>query len=148
MNKRILLALDGSATAEQALPVTIEQVKKFQSQLHLLRVIRPISKSYQTGMASHSAIEKTEEELRLMAEEYLQKLAAELENEGIEVQIATRMGIPYKEIINYADQNQIDLIVLCTRGESGFTRWMLGSNTDHVIRGTRVPVLIVPPSRP
>lgn len=148
MNKRILLALDGSSTAEQALPVTIEQVKNFQSQLHLLRVIRPISKSYQTGMATLSAIEKTEEQLRLMAEEYLQKFATDLEDQGIEVEIATRMGIPYKEIINYAEQNQVDLIVLCTRGESGFTRWMLGSNTDHVIRGASVPVLIVPAARP
>jgi nucleotide-binding universal stress UspA family protein len=34
--------------------------------------------------------------------------------------------------------------VMCTRGESGFTRWMLGSNTDYVIRGTNVPVLAVP----
>ncbi len=148
MNKRILLALDGSATAEQALPLTIEQVQKFQSQLHLLRVINPISKSYQTGMATLSTIEKTEEQLRLMAEDYLQKIAAELDVEGIKVEIATRIGMPYKEILDFAEQNQIDLIVLCTRGESGFTRWMLGSNTDHVIRGTRVPVLIVPATKP
>ena len=62
----------------------------------------------------------------------------------MEVRIATQIGIPYKEITSFSDQNNIDLIVMSTRGESGFTRWMLGSNTDHVIRGTNVPVLVVP----
>lgn len=144
MYRRILLSLDGSAMAEQALPVAVDHAKKFQSVLYLIRVINPLKKSYTTGMATLSAIEKAEEQLRIIAEEYLDGIANKLQEDNVEVNIATRIGVPYKEIISYSDQNNIDLIVMCTRGESGFTRWMLGSNTDYVIRGAKVPVLAVP----
>ena len=144
MYRQILLTLDGSAMAEQALAVAVNHAKKFQSELYLIRVVSPIIKSYRTGMATMSAIEKAEEQLRVIAEDYLEGIAKKLREENMDVNIATRIGIPYKEIIRFSDQNNIDLIVMCTRGESGFTRWMLGSNTDYVIRGTNVPVLAVP----
>jgi nucleotide-binding universal stress UspA family protein len=144
MYRRILLALDGSAMAEQALPVAVNHAKNFQSELYLIRVISPLMKSYRTGMATISAIEKAEEQLGGIAEDYLDGIANKLQEDNVEVNIASRKGIPYKEIISFSDQNKIDLIVMCTRGESGFTRWMLGSNTDYVIRGTNVPVLAVP----
>jgi nucleotide-binding universal stress UspA family protein len=144
MFKRILVTLDGSAMAEQALPFAVNHAKNFQSVLYLIRVVSPLTKSYRTGMASISAIEKTEEQLRVIAQDYLDGIANKLREDNIEVNIGTRIGIPYKEIISFSDQNKIDLIVMCTRGESGFTRWMLGSNTDYVIRGSKVPVLAVP----
>ena len=144
MYRQILLTLDGSAMAEQALAVAVNHAKKFQSELYLIRVVSPIIKSYRTGLATMSAIEKAEEQLRVIAEDYLEGIAKKLREENMDVNIATRIGIPYKEIIRFSDQNNIDLIVMCTRGESGFTRWMLGSNTDYVIRGTNVPVLAVP----
>ncbi|MFN2177379.1 MAG: universal stress protein [Anaerolineales bacterium] len=144
MYRRILLALDGSAMAEQALPVAVNHANTFQSELYLIRVISPLIESYRTGMATRSAIERAEEQLRVIAEDYLEGIANKLREDNVEVRIATQIGIPYKEITSFSDQNNIDLIVMSTRGESGFTRWMLGSNTDHVIRGTNVPVLVVP----
>ena len=144
MYRRILLALDGSVMAEQALSVAVNHAKQFQSEIYLIRVVSPLIKSFSTGMATISAIEKTEEQLRVIAEDYLEGIAKKLREDNVEVRIVTRIGIPYKEIISFSDQNKIDLIVMCTRGESGFTRWMLGSNTDYVIRGTKVPVLAVP----
>jgi nucleotide-binding universal stress UspA family protein len=144
MYRRILLTLDGSAMSEQALPIAVNHAKTFQSELYLIRVISPLIKSYRTGMATMSAIERAEGQLRVIAEDYLEGIAKKLREENMDVNIATRIGIPYKEIISFSDQNNIDLIVMCTRGESGFTRWMLGSNTDYVIRGTNVPVLAVP----
>ena len=144
MYRRILLALDGSEMAEQALSAAVHHAKKFQSEMYLIRVVSPLIKSFQTGMATLSAIEKTEEQLRVIAEDYLEGIAKKVREDNVEVRIITRIGIPYKEIISVSDQNKIDLIVMCTRGESGFTRWMLGSNTDYVIRGASVPVLAVP----
>ena len=144
MYKRILLPLDGSAMSEQALPIAVNHVKCFKSELVLFRVISPLTKSYRTGMATVSAIERAEEQLRVMTNDYLEKIATSLREDGLEVSVVTRIGVPYKEIIGFSEQNDIDLIVMCTRGESGFTRWLLGSNTDRVIRGTRVPVFVVP----
>lgn len=144
MFKRILLTLDGSKMAEQALQLAVNHAKFFQSELILFRVINPLTKSYRAGLGSISAIERAEENLRLMANEYLEEIAENLREDGLEVKVATRIGVPYKEIISFSNQNDIEMIVMCTRGESGFTRWLLGSITDHVIRGSHIPVFVVP----
>mgnify|MGYP001575878323 FL=1 len=144
MAKQILLTLDGSEMSEQALPVAIEYAKIFESELYLLRVINPLAKSYRTGLATVSAIQNAEEQLRVLAIDYLENVANKVREDGIPVKIFSLIGIPYKEIIQFSEQEGIDLIIMCTRGESGITRWLLGSNTDYVIRGSRIPVIVVP----
>jgi nucleotide-binding universal stress UspA family protein len=52
-------------------------------------------------------------------------------------------GYPHHEIVGFAEENQIDLIVICTRGLSGLSRWLMGSVADRVVRGATVPVLLV-----
>ena len=141
---RILLTLDGSEMSEQALPVAIEFAKIFESELYLLKVINPLAISYRTGLATVSAIQNAEEQLRVLANNYLENIANKVREAGIPVQIFSLIGIPYKEIIQFSEKEGIDFIVMCTRGESGVTRWLLGSITDHVIRGSRFPVIVVP----
>ena len=46
-------------------------------------------------------------------------------------------------IVRFAETNQADLIVICTRGHSGLSRWLIGSVADRVMRGASVPVLLV-----
>ena len=53
------------------------------------------------------------------------------------------MGRPHLQIIEYAESNQVDLIVMSTRGQSGLSRWLMGSVADRVVRGAGVPVLLV-----
>ena len=144
MAKRILLTLDGSEMSEQALPVAIEFAKIFESELYLLKVINPLAKSYRTGLATVSAIQNAEEQLRVLANDYLEIIANKVRDVGIPVKIFSLIGVPYKEIIQFSEKEGIDFIVMCTRGESGVTRWLLGSITDHVIRGSRIPVIVVP----
>lgn len=144
MYKRILLTLDGSLMAERAIPIAVNHAICFQSSLYLLRVIPPLAKSYPSGKATLSAFQYAEEQLAIIANDYLEKIAADFQEEGIPLQVATRIGVPYQEIIKFSQENDIDLIVMCTRGESGFTRWLVGSITDHVIRGSQAPVLVVP----
>ena len=52
-------------------------------------------------------------------------------------------GRPHVEIPQYAETNQVDLIVMSTRGQSGLSRWLMGSVADRVVRGATVPVLLV-----
>ncbi len=47
-------------------------------------------------------------------------------------------------ITKYAEVNQIDLIILCSRGLTGITRWLMGSVADRVLRGTTIPILMIP----
>jgi nucleotide-binding universal stress UspA family protein len=144
MYRRILTALDGSALAEQALPTALALVEQFESELFLLRVVIPLPKSYRAGAASAAVIEAAERDAVQGTVGYLDGIAASIREKGLAVQVAARFGNPSKAIIEFVQQNQIDLLVMCTRGQTGPTRWLLGSVTDHVVRGSSVPVVVVP----
>lgn len=98
MYKRILLALDGSDMSEQAIAVDLNQARCFQSELFLLRVINSLSKSYPLGKTTLSTFEYTEEQLFIIANDYLEKIANNLREDNITNKIATKIGVPYREI--------------------------------------------------
>jgi nucleotide-binding universal stress UspA family protein len=138
--RRILLSLDGSAMAEQALPHAITQAQCCGAELILLRVVEPFP--YVPGMSLTDVAtirERTEE----WARNYFERISAELERLGIPVETILVEGRPGPTIIQYAEENQVDLLVLCSRGRSGLSRWLLGSVADRVVRGATVPVLLV-----
>jgi nucleotide-binding universal stress UspA family protein len=139
--KRILLPLDGSALAEQALPHAIAQAERFQAELVLLRVIEPLPRM--GGGMSQTAFERAEEEMKAWAQGYLEDLAASVKEQGILVQLVTMKGHPHKAVVQFAEANQVDLIVISTRGHSGLSRWPMGSVADRVLRGAKAPVLLV-----
>ena len=78
-----------------------------------------------------------------MAHEYLERVAAKVKEDGIPVQVVVIEGHTPVEIVRFAEASEVDLIVMCTRGHSGFSRWLLGSAADRVVRGASVPVLLV-----
>jgi nucleotide-binding universal stress UspA family protein len=140
MYKRILLPLDGSPLAERALPHAIALAKCFQSELVLLRVLVLLPRPPTTREAALLRAEKT---LALFVHEYLKSVATSVQEHGITVQTIAVEGRPNFQITQYAETNQVDLIVMCSRGQSGLSRWMIGSVTDRVMRGANVPVLLV-----
>jgi nucleotide-binding universal stress UspA family protein len=77
------------------------------------------------------------------AREYLERLAVDVQERDVNVQKATTVGRPHLQIIQYAETNKVDLIVMSTRGQSGLSRWLMGSVADRVVRGAGVPVLLV-----
>jgi nucleotide-binding universal stress UspA family protein len=72
-------------------------------------------------------------------------MAQKLRGDGISVRIAVAFGRPAQEIVDFAEREDIDLIVMSTHGRSGMSRWILGSVADKVLRGTHLPVLLVRP---
>ena len=140
MYKRILLPLDGSPLAEKALPHAIAIAERFQSEIILLRVLIPLPRSPSTKEAALKRAEKT---TAVFVTDYLEHIAARVQEGGITVESIVIEGRPHTEIIQYAESNHIDLIVMCTRGESGFSRWLIGSVADRVMRGANVPVMMV-----
>ena len=144
MYRRILITLDGSSVAEKALPTALVLAERFKSELFLFRVVIPLPISYRAGAASAAAIEAAEREAVLEAAAYLDGVAARIQEKGFGVQVVARLGNPSKAIIEFIQQNQIDMLVMCTRGQTGPARWLLGSVTDHVVRGSPVPVVVVP----
>jgi nucleotide-binding universal stress UspA family protein len=140
MYKRILLPLDGSALAEQALIHAVAQAKHFQAELILLKVLEPLAKNVNISI---DAARRAEEESHGMASDYLESVAAGSRKGGVSVRVITADGKPHEQIVSCAEAEQVDLIVICTRGHSGLTRWLMGSVADRVVRGASVPVLLV-----
>jgi nucleotide-binding universal stress UspA family protein len=140
MYKRVLIPLDGSALAEQALPHAIAQARHSQAELILIKVLEPFP--HARGMSLRD-LKRIEQQVSSWADEYLKRLAADLRQQDIPVQTVIIGGRPHVEIPQFAETNQVDLIVMSTRGQSGLSRWLMGSVADRVVRGAMVPVLLV-----
>ena len=140
MYKRILVPLDGSKLAEQALRHAAIQAGQFGAEIILLMVLGPLPDQ---TMAGRRAVRHAEEASARLALDYLEVAAAGPREQGLPVQTETVEGKPYLEIIRFAEEKGIDLIVMSTRGHSGLSRWLLGSVTDRVVRGATVPLLLV-----
>ncbi|MBT3363218.1 MAG: universal stress protein [Chloroflexi bacterium] len=146
MFNKILVCLDGSKLAEQILPFAIEQAKKLKSSVTLLQVIASPSSVISgagsvTGPALHDQIDAEEDE----AKKYLSRIVKKLESENIKTDYATLRGTPGHTIVDYAHENQIDLIAIATHGHSGIRRAIVGSVVDHVIRESHLPTLVIKP---
>ncbi len=79
------------------------------------------------------------------AGEYLKEAAMRLESGGIKAEKMVREGAAAENIVQYAQEKGIDLIIMGTRGQGGIQRFLLGSTTDRVLRTGHLPVLVVPP---
>ena len=138
MYTRILLPLDGSDMAERAVPFAVAQAERFRAQLILLRAVEPL-------LVSHSlaALDDARHERMDWARDYLESVATGIRERGIQVKIVVTEEAPNVAITQYAETNEVDLIVLCSRGHSGPSRWLMGSVADRIVRGANVPVLLV-----
>jgi nucleotide-binding universal stress UspA family protein len=81
------------------------------------------------------------------AERYLDRIAKGLQKKGLKVGTAVLLGRPAEEITVFAEQTDVDLIVMASHGRSGPSRWAYGSVADKVFRGSNAPVLMVRASR-
>ena len=136
---KILVTIDGSDASMDAAEHAISISKEYNAELYALYVIRTDVDLY----GPH----ETSEYMTNMRDEggkYLDKV--ELKANEKNVQIKTVI-IPSKNtsggILDYAEENDIDLIVIGTRGRSGFKRLLLGSVASHVVTYAHCPVLVV-----
>ncbi len=138
MATRILIPLDGSELAEQALPHARCLADAFQAGLVLVRVIEvtPYMGEPHYTMVAHFEVQE-------MAREYLERIATELGDAGYRVDCQVLSGSAAETILACAREQRADLIVMSTHGRSGIGRWVFGSVADKVLRGAHVPVLLV-----
>ncbi len=139
MIKRIMVPLDGSHLAEQALPLAQSLASSFNSEL-LLAMAVP-SGHYVNEVHEGILVEAG----RLASEQYLDSTKMRLAGEGLRVSTAVRTARPHMAISSLCDQERVDMIVMTTHGRSGVTRWTMGSVADRVLRTTNTPVIMIHP---
>ena len=145
MFKSIIVPLDGSQLAEQALLPAVRLAERFGSELLLLRVVTPErSLPSLAYLAPRAEGDPAAAGRSLMdeAQAYLDSLR--LPSAGLRLRTQVLCGAPPELIIAAAAEGGADLIVMSTHGRAGLMRLLYGSVAEAVLRGASVPVLLVP----
>lgn len=136
MSKRILVPIDGSDHSWDAFEFALDEHR--DDEVTILHVIDQIEGDYEPGESTSRALKRSED---LEAEVHERLETAE--GSDTRVEFVTREGRPADEIIALAESEEIDQVVMGSRGLSGVKRLLLGSVAETVVRRADVPVNVV-----
>ena len=145
MYQRILVAIDGSEHANHALNSAVESAAKWGAELIILTVIPPTYPLFYSEEVDAHYIDDLEGDL----EQYHQRLLSEAEemvknrNPNLKFVMRLGRGRPSSVIVTTANVENVDLIVMGSRGLGGVTGWVLGSTSRRVVETCEKPILIV-----
>ncbi len=143
MFKRILVPLDGSQLAEQALAKALAIARATDAELNLMRVVVPLEVVAPFVEVQH-VYDDTIHQQRNEAQAYLEAVVEHLQSDLKKpIRVEARLGMVAETIIDCAEENDVDLIVMCSHGRTGFSRWVYGSIAEKVLRGARCDTLVV-----
>jgi nucleotide-binding universal stress UspA family protein len=140
---RILIPLDGSPEAEEALEIAPALVLGRTAELALLQAIVP--PNYATELESDFYAEYDPALERALAQDYLEGVAARLRQLQLTIQIQVAEGDPPAVILDAVRELPAQLVVMTTHGRGGLVRLLLGSTADGVLRRSATPLLLVRP---
>jgi nucleotide-binding universal stress UspA family protein len=153
MYERILVPIDGSELAEQALPYAREIAAKFGSRLTLLRAVTSREEAFRNLVAEPTVATAPEvtadvalnvyESEASGAREYLRRIADGLAGSGIAVETMLAEGSAEHAILTQARENDVSLIVMASHGRGGLGRLVYGSVADAILRDSTIPVLLI-----
>ena len=143
--RHIIIALDGSTRAEQIIPSALDVAKLFQARITLLEIVPAVrvTEGFHPLASVTGSTERTEAE-RAAADTYLNVVADNLRKQGHEVQIEVREDWQNTAhaILTVAEELNADLVAVATHGRGGWSRMVIGSVADKVIRSARARVLV------
>jgi nucleotide-binding universal stress UspA family protein len=139
--KRILVATDGSENAEKAASYGINIAKITGAEVHALYVI-----STQNAVTPRTVTgwgEAVEEYLENKGKVAIEKVKKMGKDAGVKIEPVFLRGIPADKVLEYAEENNIDLIVMGTQGLTGIKKFLIGSVAENVVRHSKIPVMVI-----
>ena len=142
--RAILVPLDGSASAEAALPIALALVRRDEARLVLATAIEP-PPSVRGGQGALVFDQRLDTERRAAMRQYLRQVTVRLLGEDGSLPIEARFleGPAAATIVQAANESGAELVVLTSHGRGGASRLWLGSITDALVRQLRVPILVL-----
>jgi nucleotide-binding universal stress UspA family protein len=134
----ILVPTDGSEGTRGAVERAVDFAKTYDAALHTIYVV---DTTVGVDAGAVGPLEALEEAGREAIDEVIRQAEA-ADVERVEGSIAR--GTPHSAILEYVDENGVDLIVMGTHGRTGLDRYLLGSVTEKIVRMAEVPVVTVP----
>ena len=138
---RILVPLDGSDKSRSALQYALEHFE--DASIVCLNVIDPIEAGYTAQARVPGYSQEWFEEAQTSAEDLFQEAREMAREYDVTIETDTEVGRPSRTVVNYADEHDVDGIVMGSHGRSGVSRILLGSVAEAVMRRSTVPVTIV-----
>jgi nucleotide-binding universal stress UspA family protein len=137
MYKKMLVPLDGSELAEVVFTYVKELAARLDTDVTLLHVSRP------AGGGFTPMYEAYVERAAGMVKSQIQEVRKKVGGKAIKVQGEVVVGYPAEEVLRYAEEKKINLIVMATHGHSGVKHWAMGNVADKVLRASKIPVLLI-----
>jgi nucleotide-binding universal stress UspA family protein len=167
MLKKILVPCDGSELAQESVFPHVEALAKaMDAEIIIVRVVpspsgrsgsafkpgapelpTPLPVRPEDAHAARHPIYRDQEiaSAEADARHSVSQAEALLRDRGVNVRSEILLGAPAEQIIDYAQEQDADLIVMCSHGGSGVSRWVFGGVTEKVLRGAGTPVLVIRP---
>lgn len=146
MYKRILVATDGSELSQKAIDSALSLGASLGAEVVALKVVTPYPVSYfEGGMAlDMKEIGRIEEGWSAKAQAELDKVKATGQAKGVNVTaLVVHSDVVSETVIAQAKKQHCDLIVMASHGRRGMARMLLGSETQHVLTHSHIPVLVL-----
>ncbi|HEX7440765.1 MAG TPA: universal stress protein [Caldimonas sp.] len=137
MIRKILIGVDGSASAQHALEFALDLASKYAAELHIVAVARP------PEFGDEVETEAVIEDGRRHAEKVLAAVRKRLARESIAAHFESAVGQPAERLVRYAEEHAVDHIVVGHRGHTFFERWLIGSVARQVVAYARCAVTVV-----
>jgi nucleotide-binding universal stress UspA family protein len=141
--QRILVPTDFSKHSENALAYAVAFAEKFASELFLLHVVQDLTLFIPETVAVAPPVAPPVEQLSAAVREALDRVIQQNQLERFRARAEVREGNPFSEIVRFARENDIDLIIMGTHGHTGLVHVFLGSVAEKVVRKAPCPVLTV-----
>ncbi|WP_232686331.1 universal stress protein [Halobacterium zhouii] len=138
MYDAVLVPTDGSDAASAGVTHGLDLAAAFDAVVHVLYVVPETESASIVGGAGGP----DGEDVQAVAEEATETVVAAAEDRGLDTETAVHTGTPHREILAYAADEDVDLVVMATHGRSGITRFLNGSVTERVVRNADRPVLV------
>jgi nucleotide-binding universal stress UspA family protein len=147
MYQKILVPLDGSELAESSLK-HVEAIALGCSArcVVVFGVVEPYGMAGTPtikAVLGNQFVRKAEQNVKTWLSDYLEKVAAEFKEKGIDAVTFMTEGNAAEEILTYSADNEVDLIIMTSHGRSGIGRFAFGSVTDKVVHNSTIPVMMV-----
>jgi len=143
----ILLPLDGSDLSLRALAHAERLATGLQARLVLLRVGHVIAPEAlgvpELSMALAHELQLQQLRLDEALTGYLEDLARPLREKGLNVETVVRMGDAASQIVELAESEHVDLVVMSSHGRTGLSRWIYGSVAERVLHNVRCSLMVV-----
>ena len=144
--QKILIATDGSKCSQNAVLQGMELAKLMGVKVYILYVLDKnayIPPVLETSIYLGSKWDVMEEMLRQEGDDAIQYAKKVAEDNEIDYEGVVVEGDPAHSILEFAEQNKVDLIIIGTLGKGGLERFLLGSVADKVVRHSKISVLVV-----